>query len=193
MGATEACLMNEEKKNTSGKSRVGGAIFFAGFIVALVFGWVLSPNLIYSQRMQPMQFSHVAHQDSSCEDCHFFREDGTYSGIPRIEKCKECHEAPMGETEDERILVEEYIQKDREIPWRVYAWQPDNVYFSHAPHKAGGMECVACHRDVSSEEKLPPYQENRLTGYSKNTMKMDACEKCHADRGISNNCNTCHK
>jgi hypothetical protein len=100
----------------------------------------------------------------------------------------------MTESEDERILVEEYIQQEREIPWLVYAWQPDNVYFSHAAHtEEQGIECVRCHRDVSAEEKMPVYKENRLTGYSKNTMKMVECEKCHAEKGASNSCHICHK
>ena len=185
--------MKENDKSASGKSGVGWLIFFAGLIVALVLGWVVFPNLLYSQKMQPLNFSHTAHQDSSCEDCHYSRPDGTYSGIPRIDKCKECHESPLGQTEDERILVEEYIQKEHEIPWRVYAWQPDNVYFSHAPHTAKGLECVQCHHNVAKEEKLPVFKENRLTGYSLATMKMDVCEKCHAERGGSNSCQVCHK
>ncbi len=64
--------MNEEKTNGSGKRIVGGVIFVAGFIIALIFGWVVFPSLLYSQRPQPMEFSHAAHQDSTCEDCHFF-------------------------------------------------------------------------------------------------------------------------
>lgn len=185
--------MKAETKNDSGKSVVGLLVFLAGFILALVFGWVVFPNLLYSQKAQPMEFSHVAHQDSSCEDCHYFRKDGTYSGIPKLEKCKECHESPMGESEAEKKLVEEYIQKEQEIPWRIYAWQPDNVYFSHAPHKAKGIECIRCHRDVAAEKKMPVYRENLLTGYSKETMKMIECEKCHADRGVNNECELCHK
>jgi cytochrome c553 len=35
----------------------------------------------------------------SCEDCHFFREDGTYAGKPALSACVECHEEPQGETE----------------------------------------------------------------------------------------------
>ncbi len=185
--------MKEEKKSASGKAVVGGIIFFAGFIVALIFGWVVAPDLLYSQKTQPLNFSHVAHQDTGCEDCHAFRPDGTYVGIPGVEKCKECHESVMGKTEEERVLVEEYIEKDREVPWRVYAWQPDNVLFYHAPHQAKKVECTACHRDVTKEEKLPPYYEVRLTGYSKSTMGMVECEKCHAEKGASNNCEICHK
>jgi len=185
--------MKEEKSGTTGKGGVGWVIFFAGFILALVFGWVVFPGMLYSQKAQPINFSHAAHQDSTCEDCHSFRPDGSYTGIPELGKCKECHESQMGQTEDERLLVEEYIQKDQEIPWKIYAWQPDNVYFSHAPHKAGGIECVKCHKDVVKEAKLPVHKENKWTGYSIDTMKMDVCENCHAQRNVNNNCELCHK
>jgi len=185
--------MKEEQKSASGKGILGGVIFFFGFILALIVGWVVFPNVLFSQKAQPVNFSHLAHQDGSCEDCHSFREDGSFTGIPKIEKCKECHEQQQGQSEAERIVVEEYIQQDKEIPWKVYSWQPDNVYFSHAPHKAGGIECKACHRDVEKEEKLPVFKEDRLTGYSMQTMKMEKCEKCHAERGASNECEMCHK
>jgi hypothetical protein len=190
--------MKEDKKG-SGKGWIGGVIFFAGFIPALILGWVVFPNVLFSQKPQPMNFSHVAHQDSTCEDCHALRPDGTYTGIPGLDKCIECHESPMGSTEDERILVEEYIQQNKPIPWKVYSWQPDNVYFSHAPHKGAEMQCTTCHRDVSQETTLPAYYENRLTGYSKETryskgtMQMVDCEKCHAERKVSNECELCHK
>jgi hypothetical protein len=47
--------------------------------------------------------------------------------------------------------------------------------------------------DASKEEKLPPFRENLITGYSKSTMKMVDCEKCHAEKGASNACEICHK
>lgn len=185
--------MKEKNGSASGNKALGMVIFLVGFIGALVVGWVVFPNLLYSQKAQPINFSHVAHQDSDCESCHSFRTDGTYTGIPKIDKCKECHESAQGNTESERILVEEYVQNDKEIPWKVYTWQPDNVFFSHAPHKGQGLECTRCHRDVSKEEKLPVYRENLITGYSKSTMKMTECEECHAQKGASNNCEICHK
>ena len=187
--------MRENSKESSGKSSIGILIFLAGFAVALVLGWVVFPELLYSQKSQPVNFSHAIpdHQGAGCEDCHAFREDGSYTGIPKVAKCMECHESPMTESPDEKVLVEEYIQKEQEIPWLVYAYQPDNVYFSHAPHKAKGVECVQCHRDVAEEKKNTPYRENRLTGYSKSTVKMEVCEKCHAEQTASNNCEICHK
>lgn len=184
--------MKEEKSSASGKA-LGFVFFLLGLIIALVVGWVVFPNVLYSQKVQPMNFSHVAHQDNDCETCHYFRPDGSYSGIPNLEKCKECHESALGDTEAERILVEEYVANNREIPWQIYSWQPDNVYFSHAPHKGQGLECVTCHRDVGKEEKLPVFKENRITGYSISTMGMTECEKCHAEKGASNSCEVCHK
>jgi c(7)-type cytochrome triheme protein len=185
--------MKDEKRGLSSKGGGGVIIFFVGFVLALIFGWVVFPNLLFSQKTQPLNFSHAAHQDSACDDCHFYREDGSYTGIPKLEKCAECHESPMGETEAERTLVEEYIQKEREIPWLVYSWQPDNVYFSHAPHKAKEIKCVECHRDVSEEKQLPSFKKNRVTSYSMATMQMDVCEKCHVRMGAKNNCQSCHK
>jgi menaquinone reductase, multiheme cytochrome c subunit len=186
--------MKDEKKSASGQTLMGGLFLVAGLIVALIIGWVVFPKVLYSQKTQPISFNHAAHQDSSCEDCHYFQPDGSYSGIPDIENCRQCHEEPMTDSEDERILVEEYIQKDREIPWLVYQWQPDNVFFSHAPHQAAEIECVTCHRDVTGEqEETPVLHENRWTGYSKSTMKMISCEKCHAERGATNACQACHK
>jgi hypothetical protein len=184
----------DQKQNGSSSSKVLGIVFFTlGFAVALASGWLVFPELLYSQKAQPINFSHAAHSDSDCDSCHALRPDGTYSGIPRIDKCKECHESAQGSTEDERVLVEEYVAKDREIPWKVYAWQPDNVFFSHAPHKGQGLECTRCHRDVAKEEKTPKFRENLITGYSISTMKMVECEKCHADKGVTNNCEMCHK
>jgi len=186
--------MNKDaKKDGFGKGAGGLIIFFAGLILALVSGWVVFPNILYSQKTQPLNFSHAAHQDSTCEDCHYLRKDGSYTGVPRLEKCIECHESPMGDTKDELKLVETYVQNNREIPWLVYSWQPDNVYFSHAPHNAKNIKCAVCHRDVAQETTLPVFRENRLTGYSGSTMKMEVCEKCHAREGTTNSCELCHK
>lgn len=185
--------MKYKRKRASGKGGQGKIFFFGGFGLALIFGWVIFPQLLFSHKAQPINFSHAVHQDSVCEDCHYFREDGTFVGIPGISACRECHESAMGESESERILVEDYIQQNRELPWRVYSWQPDNVYFSHAPHQAKGAPCTHCHRDVRNEEKLPAYKENRLTGYTPTTMKMVECEKCHAENGATNACQMCHK
>ena len=185
--------MKEEKSSSTGARVLGGLAFAAGLAVSLILGWVVFPTLLFSEKTQPINFSHTAHTDTECVDCHAFRADGTYAGIPKIDKCKECHESAQGSSESERILIEKYIQNGQEVPWLVYAWQPDNVYFSHAAHKAGDIECIRCHRDVQKEKLLPVFHQNRITGYSKTTMGMRECEDCHAERAVTNNCEMCHK
>ncbi len=185
--------MKNRLADSSGKGLAGMSFFLLGMAIALAFGWGIFPNLLYVKMHQPLNFLHSAHQDSDCSDCHFTRDDGSYSGIPKIDTCIECHEEQQGGTKEERKLVEDYVNNEKEIPWLVYAWQPDNVYFSHIAHKEAGVKCVRCHRDVTKDKELPVFRRNRLTGYSSQTMKMVECEKCHADHGASNSCNVCHK
>jgi len=172
--------------------------FILGFVVCLVIGWWIFPKILYSQKAQPIPFNHklhVAEVDDGCQSCHYFREDGSFSGIPVLEECMTCHDEAIGESEAEAVFMAEYVYKDREVPWYVYARQPDCVFFSHAAHiKMGNMACETCHGDVGETQSPRIYEENRWTGYSrdiwgkniagikKNTydrMKMDDCAECH--------------
>ncbi|MBU0995872.1 MAG: cytochrome C [Proteobacteria bacterium] len=195
-----------------GNGSIGFVILFfvVGLIGSLLTGWVLFPKLLYSQKEQPIDFNHQIHMDAvsdGCESCHFFREDGSFSGVPTIAQCIECHEEAQTEDPNEIKLVQEYIANGEEVPWLVYARQPDCVFFSHAAHKE--MDCTTCHGDIGHSENLKTYEENRLTGYSrdiwghniggfkKNTwdrMKMDDCAECHErETGSKGPCFQCHK
>lgn len=202
----------------------GGMIilsFIIGFAFMMVIGWVVFPKLLYSQRQQPFSFNHALHVrevDAGCESCHYFREDGSFSGIPKLAQCTGCHEEPMGESKDEAIFVEQYVAKEREVPWFSYSRQPDCVFFSHAAHVIGAkMDCVTCHGHIGESESSRPYESNRITGYSRNIwgeniagfktnswdrMKMDDCAQCHKEAGIIHTssvqtqrdaCFVCHK
>jgi len=201
----------------------GGPIilfFILGLIASLLIGWVAFPPLLYSQKKQPVDFNHALHNglvDNGCESCHFFREDGTYSGVPKLAQCIECHEEANSEDPEEIKFVEEYVKKEREVPWLVYSRQPACVFFSHAAHvKTAKMDCVTCHGPIGESESLKPYQQNRITGYSRDIwgenilgvkrnswdrMKMDDCAECHATSGVSagsvqtqkDGCLVCHK
>jgi hypothetical protein len=208
----------------SPKTSGGGAYIFLSFIVGLalsmVVGWAVFPKVLYSKKSQPIDFSHAMHLeevDNGCESCHFFREDGTFSGVPKLEQCVDCHEEVMTGGENETLFVEQYVAKDREVPWLVYSRQPDCVFFSHAAHIYGAkLECGTCHGDIGTSDSLKPYEENRITGYSRdiwghsiagfkqNTwdrMKMDDCAECHETAGIHDSsvqtgrdaCFVCHK
>jgi len=201
----------------------GGPItlfFILGLVASLVLGWVIFPQLLYSKKEQPVQFNHVLHNelvDDGCESCHFFREDGTYSGVPKLAQCIDCHEEVQGESEEEAKFVNQYVLKEREVPWLVYSRQPDCVFFSHVAHvKIGQMDCVTCHGDVGESESLKPYEANRISGYSRDIwgkniagikfnswdrMKMDDCSECHVRENVNQGsvqtlrggCFVCHK
>ena len=201
----------------------GGTItlfFIIGLVASLVLGWVIFPQLLYSKKEQPVDFNHALHNElveDSCESCHFFREDGTYSGVPKLAQCIDCHEEVNGEDPEEEKFVTQYVAKGREVPWLVYARQPDCVFFSHIAHvKMGQMDCVTCHGHIGESESLKVYEENRLTGYSRDIwgkniagikwnswdrMKMDDCAECHKRNKVNLNsvqthrggCFVCHK
>ena len=192
---------NEEAKDVSVDSIL--LFFIIGLAVSLILGWIVFPKLLYSQKKQPIDFNHVLHVaevEEGCESCHYFREDGSFAGIPELETCIDCHEEAQGEDPDEVKLVEKYIQKGKEVPWMIYSRQPDCVFFSHAAHvKMGKIDCVICHGPIGESENLRVYEENRITGYSRdiwgkniagfkrNTwdrMKMDDCAECHAKETV---------
>lgn len=186
--------------------------FVAGLIGGLAAGWLVLPDRLYCLHAQPMEFNHQAHTDDGgmeCTECHAFRDDGSFAGIPAVDVCAECHAEPMGESAEELFLIEEYIGPEREIPWLVYARQPQNVYFSHIAHvKLAEIECRRCHGDQGQTANLPPLEVNRISTYSRriwgprisgggsnpwDSMKMNDCSDCHARRGVQDHCLMCHK
>jgi hypothetical protein len=205
----------------------GWLFFIAGIVIALIIGWFIFPMALYSGHRQPINFSHAVHLNPEkvegiegeteverCLFCHRFYDDGTFAGIPKLDKCTECHddpESPLGENPEEKKFLIGYVATGKEIPWSSYFRQPDSVFFSHIAHvKMGELDCQTCHGDHPKTDQLPLYQENRLTGYSINIwgrhisgykrnswdrMKMDDCAECHTQKGKEENnaCFVCHK
>lgn len=194
--------------------------FFIGLIAMLLVGWVIFPKLLYSQKQQPIDFNHKLHVelvDEGCQSCHFFREDGSFSGVPQLAQCIDCHEEVQGEHPEEEKFVTQYVAKEREVPWLVYSRQPDCVFFSHAAHVKGAqMECGTCHGEIGESSSTRVYEENRISGYSRDIwgkniagfkrhtwdrMKMDDCAECHAQNKMNPSsvqtekdaCFVCHK
>ncbi len=138
----------------------GTLIFSAGVLAALGAGWAGFPRVIYQTHRQPVDFSHQVHADkagSKCDDCHSFRADGTFAGVPALDKCAGCHAAAMGSTAAEKNFIDRYVTPQREPEWLVYARQPENVYFSHITHvKRGNLKCEQCHGSQGTSNGLPP-------------------------------------
>ncbi|CAM2060565.1 Menaquinone reductase, multiheme cytochrome c subunit [Desulfovibrionales bacterium] len=188
----------------------GVASFLVGIIMSVILGWWIFPQILFIEKPQPLQFSHKIHNDTAvCVDCHSFRPDGSFTGIPNTQKCSECHTDTIGMDPAEKILVENYVKPNIKIPWKIYQKQPDNVFFSHAVHnmkKCGECHqftepeiCTKCHLNMADSDTPPPYIQNWITKYSTHTMKMWQCEHCHAqsdhtgNTAANNACFTCHK
>ena len=190
-------MSEEEKKG-------GWGAFILGFILAFLVGWYFFSNWfavppLYGKLEQPVAFDHVKHTSEdvgcSCEDCHYFRDDGTWSGVPRLEKCIECHEEPQGESPEERKFIEEYVEPGKEVPWLIYSRQPKNVFFSHVAHiKIANMRCEECHGKLGHTRKPPVYVYSRVSRYPQHTvMVMEECIDCHNKHKAKKYCFTCHK
>ncbi|HEU6436929.1 MAG TPA: menaquinone reductase multiheme cytochrome c subunit QrcA [Nitratidesulfovibrio sp.] len=211
--------MEDRQLNSSGCAADGGKCcgggitpFLVGLVVSLIFGWWVFPDMLYSKKEQPIRFSHKVHMESAgmeCKQCHVLREDGTFAGLPSTASCADCHSDVMGSDPEEARFVNEYVKTGKEVKWLVYQIQPDNVFFSHAAHSLDGCNqchefkeselCAQCHPDVANSDSAPTHFENKLTGYSKQTMKMWQCERCHANENhygvtsANNACFVCHK
>ena len=198
-------------------SRGGWLYFFVGLALAVVIGWVIWPTLFYAKKTQPFSFKHEVHTvkgKKDCVECHFFDDQGKFSGAPDFNHCPKCHQKDKPQNKDnkvEKAFIEEYYTDDGKLKktppsWYVYSKQPDNVYFPHLPHvKQARIRCEYCHGSHDKTAKLPAYYENRLTDYSRNVwddMKMNDCSSCHTNcaschtesgQAENNACFTCHK
>ena len=202
-----------------GKTSSGWIIFLffmIGLVGSLSVGWFLFPQLLYSKKPQPIDFNHSLHLDNvsdGCNSCHYFRDDGSFTGIPTLSACTDCHQSVQGSTSEEEKFVTEYVEPNKEVEWLSYFRQPDCVFFSHAAHiTKAGMSCESCHGDIGYSTHSKVYQENLISGYSRDIwgysisrlgkpgehegmpMKMNDCAKCHLkETGHKGACFQCHK
>jgi menaquinone reductase, multiheme cytochrome c subunit len=191
----------EKEQEKEGKAKGKWIFFWVGVAASLVLGWVIFPGLIHSRKVQPVPFSHKTHSEGAglkCEDCHAFRNDGSFAGIPALAKCLECHESAQGDKKEEAAfikLAEQLKKENKNVPWLIYSQQPDNVFFSHAAHtKMAKMDCKECHKLVGgTTDKNPVYTYKWISGYAPEVMMMETCEACHEKKGKSNACFVCHK
>ncbi len=155
--------------------------FILGIAVALAFGWWVFPGMLYGQKEQPIFFTHKTHVETaglSCDTCHSFAADGSFTGLPRLDACNSCHagmdalqtpEPDSAETrrarEAEVDFIKNYVMTGQEVPWIVHQKQPDNVFFSHAAHY---KRCFSCHLTMKGDLNL---------GTPENPQRL--CQTCH--------------
>lgn len=188
-------------------------VFGFGFAIALVAGWFAFPRALYFSHEQPLDFHHKTHSEKSgltqCDSCHVLGSDGEFSGIPRNEVCAGCHTDKLGTSRSEALLVDNYLRPAEEPPWLIYSRQPANVWFSHAIHtRRAGLACADCHGNYGESDQTRIYEQNRITGYSRDIwghsisrlrraphdgMKMTDCKSCHRRHHVKVGCLGCHQ
>jgi hypothetical protein len=135
---------------------------------------------------QPISFNHKKHveQGMECKTCHAYYEDETFSGMPKVAVCLECHKEPVTQNPEEE-KIRQINNRREEIHWKRLYQQPDHVFFSHRRHAVlGKMECGNCHGDIGQSEKPPSRPWVKMT--------MNWCMGCHAKKKVTNDCLACH-
>jgi len=160
------------------------------FLVGLAIGVLLFFVFIgFSQSLkadQPISFNHKKHLDQGlqCDACHPFFNSQTFSGMPKLSACLECHKEPITQSPEEE-KIRQFAKKGQEIVWKRLYGQPDHVFYSHRRHVAlGKLECQSCHGDIAQSEKPPSRPWVKMT--------MSWCMNCHTKSKVTNDCLACH-
>ena len=134
---------------------------------------------------QPLPFSHKTHVAAGlkCQECHPHPDPGDHMTLPATERCMVCHSTIATDRPAIRKLAE-FANAKKPIPWaRVYS-VPAEVYWSHRSHLKAGLECEACHGQVSRMDALV-----RAT----NVATMEGCVTCHREKEAGTGCGFCHE
>ncbi len=140
-----------------------------------------------SRTEQPIAFNHKKHIDQGleCDTCHKYYKTESFSGLPSVAVCLECHKEPVTKSPEEE-KIRQFAAKGAQIPWKRIYREPDHVFYSHQAHVVlAKIECKTCHGNIAQSEKPPtkPYVD----------MTMGWCMGCHKERKASNDCLTCHQ
>lgn len=170
--------------------------------IALTGGYILDIQPKTQPVTQPVDFPHQHHvQDVglNCDFCHSTVKTQDFATIPNIDTCKTCHIVQQTNgSPREQNLRQNYVLKNKTIPWKRIYTVPSHVYFSHKRHVVtGNIDCTTCHGPV-------PQQNHALTK-PLNELTMEFCIDCHVDKKQTNtsyrnaqhrppeNCLRCHR
>lgn len=175
--------------------------------------------------VQPIAFSHRLHAGDmqiSCLYCHAAAPKSRHAGIPPVQTCLNCHTfissvsdaialpgpdtaAPAVPPSEELKKVRRFLESGLDeraksdtlasIEWVRVHDLPDHVRFDHSRHVNAGVDCVSCHGDVASMERVR--QEQSFT--------MGLCLDCHRQTirtrtdtaavkaAVLEDCGSCHQ
>ncbi|HEV2387402.1 MAG TPA: cytochrome c3 family protein [Candidatus Acidoferrales bacterium] len=140
----------------------------------------------YPTPVQPIAFNHKIHvaNGMKCTACHSGVTQGPEAGIPSVAFCMACHQVIAAKRPEIEKLAA-YSAKGQDVPWRPVNWfyPSAHVRFWHAPHINAGVDCSACHGDMSQQ----------TVAVRKKDLTMQTCLSCHREKEASVDCTTCHE
>jgi c(7)-type cytochrome triheme protein len=129
-----------------------------------VFAGKEKSELIFSHKQ------HVVENELECATCHESAENsksGKDNLMPSMEICGACHDV---ESSEACGICHSDTENPRNVP-RVEDYFP---LFSHEMHLTAGLECDACHQEVTLKEVVEPYI----------LPKQKDCQLCHTQKKV---------
>ena len=159
------------------------AVFVCGCILVGVFVSADAPQ-------QPVEFDHSLHVSNAdgpqldCAFCHEHADKSSRATIPNSATCMGCHESVKPDSPEIQKLAA-YYERHEQPPWvRVYYIEKSaDVYFTHKPHVAAGLDCAECHGQVEQMHRVRR-EVNQSMGW---------CVDCHRQRNANTDCYVCHR
>ncbi len=153
---------------------IGGVLLGIAPIYLVVLVWyTFSPSTTdigYAPK-QPVPYSHAMHAGElgiDCRYCHTTVNDSSFSAIPTVDMCMNCHARVRNETPKTAPLIEA-AKTGQALRWKKVHDLPDYSFFNHSAHVNKGVGCVTCHGRVDTMEVV----------YQAKTLSMGWCLDCH--------------
>ncbi|MBA2495323.1 MAG: cytochrome c3 family protein [Acidobacteria bacterium] len=127
----------------------------------------------YTERQQPIQFSHKHHAGDDgidCRYCHTSVETSYSAGIPPTQTCMNCHSQIWSDSPYLEPVRESY-RTNKPIEWVRVHDLPEYAYFNHSIHVAKGVGCSTCHGQIDTMPSV----------FQVNTLQMEWCLACHRE------------
>ena len=145
---------------------VAGAILFT--LCFLYFYYL--PYFTNIGPVQPIPFSHRLHagvKAIACEFCHPYVSRSKFPGIPPVEKCLYCHRYIIP-NHPEIQKEHRYFNTGTPTPWVKVNYIPEHVLFNHERHIRKELQCIECHGDVKTMDRMKGVH-----------FQMGFCVQCH--------------
>jgi hypothetical protein len=161
--------------------------FLLGLAIGALLLFLFINYSVGSKADQPIAFNHKKHteQGLGCDTCHKYYKTQTFSGMPDIAACLECHKEAITQSPEEE-KIRQFAKRGEAIPWKQIYHEPDHVFYSHRRHVVlAKIECQTCHGGIAQSEKPPAKPFVRMT--------MGWCMNCHGKNKVTNDCLACHE